>query len=236
MATFTIRLREIISSTGGTIEIAEDGVSRLTGGKIGVEYLSLPDGVSGYAPILTGKIVDRFLMREIGYETVEQFQWGMRRKLNEIMPFYGQMYLSEQIAFDPLATIDLSTITNNTGSQTAAAESNSDSSSNNTSKSRAVNNDFPQTSLAGNGDYATTAADSASEADGSGLAHEESESSSESVTDGTSSTKGFQGVASELLMRYRDSILNIDVMVLNELEDQFMGIWDNGDRYTNERY
>mgnify|MGYP006976629036 FL=1 len=30
---------------------------------------------------------------------------------------------------------------------------------------------------------------------------------------------------SELLMQYRDSFLNIDMMVINDLNDLFMGVW-----------
>ena len=37
---------------------------------------------------------------------------------------------------------------------------------------------------------------------------------------------GFEGTdGSELLMKYRETFLNIDVMILNELEDLFFGLW-----------
>jgi hypothetical protein len=49
--------------------------------------------------------------------------------------------------------------------------------------------------------------------------------------DTNSNTKGYQGVAADLLMRYREALLNIDVMILNELEELFMLVWDNGDEY-----
>lgn len=50
--------------------------------------------------------------------------------------------------------------------------------------------------------------------------------------------QGYQGHAAELLMRYRESLMNIDMMVINDLNNLFMGVWDNGDEFstTNRNY
>lgn len=47
-----------------------------------------------------------------------------------------------------------------------------------------------------------------------------------STEDYLESISGFEGTnASELLMKYRETFLNIDVMILNELEDLFFQLW-----------
>lgn len=47
-----------------------------------------------------------------------------------------------------------------------------------------------------------------------------------STEDYLESIAGFEGTnASELLMKYRETFLNIDVMILNELEDLFFQLW-----------
>src|SRR5690606_20658596 len=103
MSALTIELRRAIELTGGTVEVvpmeyagAEYGrISKLTGGHIGLEELPIFD--TDYRDILTGKIVDKFYHREIGFETISIFSMKMRTKLNEIMPFYNQLYKSTLI-------------------------------------------------------------------------------------------------------------------------------------------
>ena len=36
----------------------------------------------------------------------------------------------------------------------------------------------------------------------------------------------------ELIMKYRDAMLNIDMLVIKDLASLFMGLWDNGDSFT----
>lgn len=57
-----------------------------------------------YRPYLNQKIIDHYYFREIGQETPDRFNFFLRRKMNEIMPYYNKLYESELIEFDPLAT------------------------------------------------------------------------------------------------------------------------------------
>ena len=57
-----------------------------------------------YRPLLNRKIIEHFYFREIGMETPDRFNFYLRRKLNEIMPYYNKLYQSELLQFDPLAT------------------------------------------------------------------------------------------------------------------------------------
>lgn len=53
---------------------------------------------------LNQKILEHYYFREIGAETPDRFNFYLRRKMNEIMPYYNQLFISEMIKFDPLAT------------------------------------------------------------------------------------------------------------------------------------
>lgn len=232
MSTFTIPLKKVIEYTGGTVELV-NGVSKLTGGNIGLQHYPIFD--EAYRDHLTGRIIDHYWNREIGLETVEMFQLGMRRKMNEIMPLYNKLYESERITYDPLSTVDIRTISSGESTQISEGNSTVGNLTDSTARSRAVNSDTPQTMLAGNADYATAAADSNSVSSVEGESTEESLQSSNADTSNDSHTTGYQGVAADLIMRYRDSLLNIDLLVISEVEELFMLVWDNGDSYTRNR-
>lgn len=53
---------------------------------------------------LNDKIISHYYFREIGQETPSRFAFNLRRKMNEIMPYYNQLYESEMIKYDPLFT------------------------------------------------------------------------------------------------------------------------------------
>lgn len=65
---------------------------------------SYPIWAEEYRSYLNNKIIDHFYFREIGQETPDRFNFFLRRKMNEIMPYYNKLYESELISFDPLAT------------------------------------------------------------------------------------------------------------------------------------
>jgi len=232
MGTFTVPLKRAIEISGGTIDVV-NGQTIMTGGNIGLSYY--PIFQDDYRQVLNGKIIDRYMNREIGMETVSMFQLAMRRKMNEIMPFYNKMYLSETIEYSALSTIDITTISAAETIQNGESTGTSEAETNATGNSRSVGSDTPQTMLSGNGDYASSASDVTSKSDNTSNAVNTNTENQESESETESNTKGYQGVASDLIMRYRESLLNIDLSILNELEDLFMMVWDNGDTYTQQK-
>lgn len=82
--------------------------------------------------ILNRKIIARFWDREIGQETDEKFRMRMDTRMREIMVEHNQRYLTEQIKFDPMHTIDIRTVMGETGSGTlhGTASSNQDTTDN----------------------------------------------------------------------------------------------------------
>lgn len=60
-----------------------------------------------YRSVLETKILRHYYTREIGLETVGLWKLKLNTKLNEIMPFYNQLYKSELIEFNPLYDVEL---------------------------------------------------------------------------------------------------------------------------------
>lgn len=207
-----------------------------------------------YRAKLNDKIVQHYLMREIGSETGQLFVFYLGRTMREQMEYYNQLYSSAQRKFDPFLTSDIwqTTDSNNTTESSAKSSGSQDNSSTSKSvsdttadnSSMTVNSEFPQTRLDDFRKYAT----SASQTDSKGNTHTATSqdstaaSSSQSATDyshqsdtgkAQTHTSGTSGSQSQLLTDWRNTMLNIDLMVLNSLEPCFMGVWGSGDNMTN---
>lgn len=250
-ASFTMRLKDAIALTGGKAEVDANGIRRLEGGNIGLHH-PFPIHDEEHRPILVGKIVDHFWNRELGRETLDDFQRAMRIRMNEIMPGYEQLYKSTQFAFDPMKTVDIATVStgltkaqrNGTTETTGESASDSNSTTGATSVSRSVNQDFPQVALSPDEDYASSAVDGNGTTSSTSVGHEENTSTQLATDTATedaeqnsdSRTTGYQGVPSDILMRYRESILNIDTMILADLDELFMSVWDNGQPFHSHNY
>lgn len=169
-----------------------------------------------YRVQLNNKIIKHFYFREIGFETVALFADRLRTKLDEIMPYYNQLYKSAQLEFNPLYTHAFDkTITNiRTG----------ESSSSGNNDTKGVYSDTPQ-GLLSIGDidnelYASNASIGNSTSDVSGTSKQ-----NETITEHSSGNTSGKS-ESELLLEFRKTFLNIDMQVITELETLFMGIWE----------
>lgn len=62
-----------------------------------------------YKNVLCTKILRHYYTREIGFETVGLWKLKLQTKLDEVMPYYNQLYKSELLKFNPLYDVDLNT-------------------------------------------------------------------------------------------------------------------------------
>lgn len=201
-----------------------------------------------YRNVLARKILKHFYTREIGEETVGLWKLRLDTKLNEVMPFFNKLYLSELLEFNPLYTTDLTRKKDNTidndSNGTVESENHSTSESSGTGEGENHNksvdkfSETPQGALTNveNGTYLTNAriteddatsassTSNSSTTDGSGSVS--SESKSFTTEDYLEHVVGFDGRSgSKLLKEYRETFLNIDMMVIEELEPLFMQLW-----------
>lgn len=182
-----------------------------------------------YRKVLNTKIKQHFWYNEIAHESVDIFLFQLKVKMNEIMPYYNQMYKAELIERDPFVTVRMSSKNSSSGTSKTTAESkeNGSSTSSTDAKSRAVQSETPQVMLSGSGDYATGAADSTSLTGVRSSSDSTGSQSSTSTSDGTgaSSQEGFSGSMASLIQAHRDAIINVDMMVIAQLEPLFMYVW-----------
>lgn len=59
-----------------------------------------------YRVLLNQKIINHYYFREIGMETAELFKRYLNTTMNEIMPYYNQLYKSELLEFNPFYNVD----------------------------------------------------------------------------------------------------------------------------------
>lgn len=225
MATFTAELRNVVD-------------------KYDIGLRDYPIFNADYREKLNKKIVDTYWYYEIGFETIHQFIHQLNVRMRNIMPPMNDLYKSTQMQFDPLHTISIRTVSSteneNDSSVNSAATNKGSTESTNESedKSRAVNSMFPQAMLQDNGDYATSASDSNSltkvNASGKEVSESNAATNSKEQNKGNldSLTSGYNANPADLLMRYRESILNVDLMVIDQLADLFMMILNTPDAYT----
>lgn len=237
MSDFTIRFGEAVELTGGRVEFANEnptGHTRIVGGLIDLN--GYPIFNEDYRERLNGLIIDRYVNREIGMETVPMFRLSLRRHMNEHMPYFNRMYEADLLNIDPLSTVDMRTVADATADQTGKALSKSATESETGSSTRSVFSELPQTMLAGNEDYATNATDANGKTVVSGAGTDESENETTSKQRSDNRVTGYQGHAAALLADYRDTLTNVDTLLLDNMEPLFMGIWLNGDTTTNNNY
>ena len=213
MGTFTVTLQEAID-----LESYKYTSGNPAHAALGLMLYPIFD--ESYRAGLNEKIIAHYNEQEIGHETVSMFRYAMARKMNEIMPLFNQHYKASQIEIDPLKTVDIKTL--GAGTETSTTESTS------TAGGRVVASTTPQVRLSGQGDYATSAQDSNSKTDADGSA------SNTSNTDNT--TSGYNGNPAELVYAMRQTFINIDLMVIEQLSELFMMVWDNGEEFTRKNY
>jgi hypothetical protein len=251
MGTFTLQLKEVIESLYGTSMDEDDYEQEYDSFTFnGITYGKLPKFTSyeelelayypifdeGYRNILNGKIIDEYYNQEIGTETIDNFLLILRKKMDQIMPYFNQLYKSTQIPYDALDAMRIHSVGAGTMEGTVQSDSTNTNTSDVKSGSRTVGSDFPQTVLSGSADYATDATDLNSDVETSASGNANANSTNSSNNSSDTLVTGYQGAASDLIIKYRNSLINIDLMVIDAIEDCFMLVLNNGDEYFAQNY
>lgn len=284
MSKYTTEVRFICETSAGLEESEENNSIQyiLDNSRDKIFDFDFPIFDETYRPVLEDKILKHYYTREIGAESVGLWKLWLDTRLNEIMPYYNQLYASELIKFNPLYDIDLTTThnkednRNDTINETENKEGNKDTafhsnthetgSSSETASSDTNDktkndhwemfSDTPSGGLSGVRDekYLTTVLHTTDDKNGSTIHNEgtsNTQSQSDSTTDGTNNLdydedvtrnktatiKNIQDYAqhvvgktagksySKMLEEFRETFLNIDLKIINELSDLFMTLW-----------
>ena len=192
---------------------------------------------------LNNKILSYYRFREIGFETVGRFLFELETALNEIMPYYNQLFYSADQDFNPIYNVDYVRNTQrnksdtNIGSQSSSTNASATGTS--TDNSKNVTSDTPQNQLGITNeqidqlDYASEASwgkNSNSTSDTSSSTSNASNSVIGNEKEGiVETTKGNFGVTSaqDLIMKYRETLLNIEQLIIHDkrIAELFMLIY-----------
>lgn len=205
---------------------------------------SYPIFEESYRAGLNAKIIEHYYFREIGLETAALFNRFLNRKMNEIMPYYNQLYLSALLEITPLTRLDYTeafdktanTTDNTVGSLTTCLTANSTTNDNGLDQS--IMSETPQ-NIVLNADISENPIPATSATVSKNTNEQTSTSNANNTNNSTNDTnvahsedylKTVKGnnagrTDSEMLMEYRKTFLNIDMKVIEELEELFMGVW-----------
>ena len=191
-----------------------------------------------YRKTLNHNILYHYYENEIGFETAPLFRLYLNQKLNEIMPYYNELYKAQKKLIDEnllLNNVNLTenlqgTNTNNTSTQSI---SSSQSTSNGTSNNKNLFQDTPQ------GQISSTDIENQTWATNLTL---DKNTTNNTIND-TSSNNGSANVSGtnayiktiignnggkfniDILNDIKDKLMNIDLMIINDLNELFMQIF-----------
>lgn len=204
-----------------------------------------------YRQVLCRKILKHYYTREIAHETVGRWKLALNAKLNEIMPYYNQLYKSELLEFNPFYDVDLTRSREGSGTSNRTSnntETNSGTSKNVSSGSGTSNtdtlnrfSDTPQNSMDTQGINDSVPLTTVTKVNENNTTTNEStdtltrnDSKTGNGTENINNTdkyietvKGKQGTEnySSLLKKFRETFLNIDMMIIEDCSDCFFTLW-----------
>lgn len=204
-----------------------------------------------YRQVLCRKILKHYYTREIAHETVGRWKLALNAKLNEIMPYYNQLYKSELLEFNPFYDVDLTRSREGSGTSNRTStntETNSGTSKNVSSGSSTSNtdtlnrfSDTPQNSMDTQGIADSVPLTTVTKVNEDNTTTNEStdtltrnDNKTGNGTENINNTdkyietvKGKQGTEnySSLLKKFRETFLNIDMMIIEDCSDCFFTLW-----------
>ena len=253
MSKYTTEVRFICENSAGLSESegADNIDSILDKSWNKVFNFEFPIFDENYRQVLCRKILKHYYTREIAHETVGRWKLALNAKLNEIMPYYNQLYKSELLEFNPFYDVDLTRSREGSGTSNKTSnntETNSGTSKNVSSGSGTSNtdtlnrfSDTPQNSMDTQGIADSVPLTTVTKVNEDNTTTNEStdtltrnDSKTGNGTENINNTdkyietvRGKQGTEnySSLLKKFRETFLNIDMMIIEDCSDCFFTLW-----------
>lgn len=255
MSKYTTQVRFICEVNSGLDEsVGYDNISQvIANSRAKIFDFDYPIFDENYRATLETKILKHYYTREIGLETVGLWKHFLDMRMNEIMPYYNKLYESELLEFDPFGDVDYTREGNrndvsNTNGESTTTDGGEDTKSGTDTPKRStwdLYSDTPQGGVAGinageasvgSNAYLTNARHVIE--DGTGSSNSEtieygktsnnvSEGTTESEGTYTERVKGKMGNRSytKMLQELRETFLNIDMRIIEDLSDLFMNVY-----------
>lgn len=181
-----------------------------------------------YRETLNQNILYHYYENEIGFETAGLFRFYLKQKLNEIMPYYNELYKAQKTVLNNLLNNVNITETFNRDT-TSNTQSNSSSVNNGTNNSKNLFLDTPQgdeykgemedtnyaTNVTFNKNNINNTINDTSNMQGTGL-----ENYVKTIIGNNGNKYNI-----DILNDVKNKLMNIDLMIINDLNDLFMQIF-----------
>ena len=242
MSKYTTELRFICESKAGLSDsVGFNQIDDVISNSWNKIFDNFPIFDESYRSVLCSKILNHYYTREISAETVGLWQLWLNTRMGEIMPYYNKLYESALLEFDPFKDVNYSR--NHGGTFTGDTRRNGRSdvsvdnsvTSNGTSNSKNLFSDTPQGAITNieNESYLTNATlikdtdTNTTNTDGNSTTQNTETTGITNTDNWIETIVGKQSTVSysKLLQEFRDTFLNIDVMIINDLSDLFMNLW-----------
>ena len=176
-----------------------------------------------YREILNNNILHHYYENEIGFETASLFRFYLNQKLNEIMPYYNELYkVQKKLINDNLLLNNVNLTEELKGKNTTQTSSTSES----TNKGKNLFQDtpqgnIPQQDINAKNVYATN------------ITLNDNSINDNSSANGTGTNEYIKTIIGnnggkfniDILNDVKNNLMNIDLMIINELYDLFMQIF-----------
>ena len=242
MSKYTTELRFICESKAGLSDsVGFNQIDDVISNSWNKIFDNFPIFDESYISVLCSKILKHYYTREISAETVGLWQLWLNTRMGEIMPYYNKLYESALLEFDPFKDTNYSR--NHGGTFTGDTRRNGRSdvsvdnsvTSNGTSNSKNLFSDTPQGAITNieNESYLTNTTlikdtdTNTTNTDGNSTTQNTETTGITNTDNWIETIVGKQSTVSysKLLQEFRDTFLNIDVMIINDLSDLFMNLW-----------
>ena len=183
---------------------------------------SYPIFDENYRDTLNQNILYHYYENEIGFETASLFRFYLNQKLNEIMPYYNELYKVQKKLIDENLLLNNVNLTETLhGSNTTKTNSTSESSNN----GKSLFQDTPQ------GQISQTEIDNQTWA--TNLTLNKNEIADQSNATGSGTNEYLKTIIGnnggkfniDVLNDIKNNLMNIDLMIINDLNDLFMQIF-----------
>lgn len=197
-------------------------IKTLIDNKFDFKMDSYPIFDENYRETLNNNILNHYYENEIGFETASLFRFYLNQKLNEIMPYYNELYKVQKKLIDENLLLNNVNLTETLHGSSATKTS---STSQSLSNGKNLYQDTPQ------GQISQTDIDNQSWATNLTLNKNKIEDESNATGSGTNeylkTIIGNNGgkFNIDVLNDIKNNLMNIDLMIINELNDLFMGIF-----------
>lgn len=184
-------------------------------------------------PYFQEKFFQHFMFYEIGFDNINIFKQHLISTLNDIYPIYKQLYETEircqNIDFMLNKDLKESYIRKLNGESEGNSQASSTSDNTSTNNDLSIANDTPQNKIDDLDKYMTSASktNSNSTNNSTSNANNTIKNKSNNVEEYELISQGNIGVTSsaELLEKWRNVIINIDLMIFKELENLFLFVF-----------